>query len=318
MPSLPPVLNAGIVLVVDGAPTFLLAPKVKSLVDSAFTLIHATCLVQQPPPVLSTAFLTAAAPLGANCTLTIDSGSDAWLRFMVVAPQVQFSRDETCYVGHSCAFAIAVWPSAAFTSYQLELSTSVNSLKSSPLSNMGDGRVSVFIPDSFANRLTQPSVLATIMAGTATATIRFQNIQQLPTFTPAWPFQYFSHPWGECSGFCGSQTQTREVTCRYHSGNDAPMTLCASAALATPPRDQSCRTSACIDSVVYSAWTACNRQCGVGTQIREKCLASPVNGTASCTTESRACMVRHCPTFTSSFTEWTSCSAKCGGGKQAR
>ena len=126
--------------------------------------------------------------------------------------------------------------------------------------------------------------------------------------------------WNQCSQSCatGAQVRTRTVTRNAAYGGVACGSLLQSQACTNGPCPVDCAVS------TFSAWSACSKTCGGGTQsrTRSKIENTPMHGGQVCPflSETRSCRVSPCPVdcVLSDYSAWTACSVSCGGGRQAR
>ena len=133
--------------------------------------------------------------------------------------------------------------------------------------------------------------------------------------------------WSKCDKECGTGIQTRTYTPKVRNGDDLP------------DKDilkQSCNTQSCpIDGVLsnWSAWSACDKPCGGGNQIKTRTYTSPLYGGRDLSdkdelTESKSCNTQPCVIDGkyNNWSDWGSCvksqtdntSINCGPGEQKR
>jgi hypothetical protein len=125
--------------------------------------------------------------------------------------------------------------------------------------------------------------------------------------------------WSACDKSCGGgkQTRTRLITKPAENGGKPCPAL---------TETQDCNTQACpVDCKVseWSAWSACDKTCGGGTQTRTRTVTrAAANGGKECPllTETQACNTQTCPVDckVSEWSAWSACDKTCGGGTQTR
>lgn len=125
--------------------------------------------------------------------------------------------------------------------------------------------------------------------------------------------------WSECDAVCGGGLTHRDrfiVQSDRNGGQSCP-----------PLREETqCNTQACpIDCVIgdWSDWSACNKPCGGGVQIRNRSvIVQPDKGGQACpsTQEVKDCNTQTCPQDceVGDWSGWSGCDKPCGGGKQSR
>lgn len=125
--------------------------------------------------------------------------------------------------------------------------------------------------------------------------------------------------WSSCTASCGGGKQTRSRTILQHNsggGKECPILT----------ETQSCNNQLCpVDCKVgeWSAWSACDKECGGGTQFRtRRILQEAANGGEQCPAlkETRQCNTQQCAKDcqVSEWSKWSECSRTCGGGTQTR
>merc|ERR1719482_2335270 len=125
--------------------------------------------------------------------------------------------------------------------------------------------------------------------------------------------------WQACSKSCGggSTTRTRRVTTAPQHGGVGCDQLA---------EDKECNTDACpVDCEVsgWSAWNACDKSCGTGTQSRVRQITIDVaHDGVACPklTDTQGCNSFGCPIdcVVSEWEAWTTCTKTCGSGSQSR
>jgi Spondin-like TSP1 domain/PAN domain/Thrombospondin type 1 domain len=123
--------------------------------------------------------------------------------------------------------------------------------------------------------------------------------------------------WSSCSSECGPGTQIRQRSVNQSAENGGS---------ACPPLTEikSCNNGECpIDCKMspWSAWDACNRDCGPGTRTRTRTVTRlSQHGGEACPTdlsETQSCNNGPCPVDCVQ-SGWSSCSTECGPGTQTR
>jgi len=125
--------------------------------------------------------------------------------------------------------------------------------------------------------------------------------------------------WSSCTASCGGGKQTRSRTILVASsggGKECPVLS----------ETQDCNIGKCpIDCKVgeWSAWSACDKECGGGTQFRtRKILQEAANGGQQCPIlkETRTCNSQACAADceVGDWSNWSSCTKACGSGTQTR
>ena len=125
--------------------------------------------------------------------------------------------------------------------------------------------------------------------------------------------------WTSCTAPCGGGKQTRTRTVVQPSIGDGK-------ACPSLTEEKECNTNKCpVDCKVgdWSAWSACDKDCGGGTQFRtRRILQEPANGGEQCPAlkETRVCNSQECATDcqVGSWSSWGDCTKPCGGGTQTR
>lgn len=135
--------------------------------------------------------------------------------------------------------------------------------------------------------------------------------------------------WGACSKPCGTGTQTRTRTYTFYSDYDGR--TCSGAT--TETEQQNCNTMDCCSKVTrkysnWTAWGACSKACGGGTQTRTRTYQdisdydSRICKNTTTETQTQACNTTGCCTSTtteySSWSAWSACSKVCGTGTRSR
>jgi Spondin-like TSP1 domain len=126
--------------------------------------------------------------------------------------------------------------------------------------------------------------------------------------------------WSTCSQPCGPGIQTRARSVEVdalHGGATCPAPMAES----RPCNERSCAVDCKVSA--WSAWSACSKACGGGTQTRSRTVETDTaHGGDACPelTESRACNSNPCPVDckVGAWSEWSACSKECGPGEQTR
>ncbi len=132
--------------------------------------------------------------------------------------------------------------------------------------------------------------------------------------------------WGTCSKTCGGGTRSRSIICKYRDGSTAADSSCT---LPKPATQEPCNTEVCTSAYSWrtTAWNACSKSCGNGTQTRIVYCADQSGVTAPdsslCTgtkpPSEQLCNTQACnSTYTWIAGEYGTCSKACGGGTQSR
>lgn len=130
--------------------------------------------------------------------------------------------------------------------------------------------------------------------------------------------------WTPCSKECGNGSQSRTYTIKtMNQGTGSAKCLAEQGQIMT----QKCNTHACpVDCIgAWSAWSPCNKSCGVGTQSRTYEISTETaNGGSACAAsrgavQSQSCNTQPCNSdCIGSWSSWSACSRNCGGGISTR
>jgi hypothetical protein len=123
-------------------------------------------------------------------------------------------------------------------------------------------------------------------------------------------------PWTACSERCEGGTQSRQRNVQaeaVHGGTQCSNMSQERACNQDIPCTVDCRLAE------WTAWGSCSKQCGSGSQTRERVVETPAKGGgADCghTHEERECSTKPCPTHCEMFewAPWSDCTASCDGG----
>ena len=130
--------------------------------------------------------------------------------------------------------------------------------------------------------------------------------------------------WSQCSQSCGGGSMSRTVSCIQYWSNGTVSLVNSSLCLSAQPSVNAvCNYFPC-PSLVYSNWSACSAECGIGAQSRNaSCLnfdGSPASASLcsglTVDTLQQTCLTIPCPHWHREL--WSTCDAPCGGGTQNR